>query len=119
MLIGQNSHKLAAIALLALASQMAPATAQIQRSFINLSFEEPPIPGENCFSIRVSFEFTSDPRYAVPGWRTTEGSPNIWDDSGHGTCGGHPPEMPPKAPFKCSRTDSVESPPQMASNGRN
>src|SRR5690606_9062394 len=30
------------------------AHAKIQRSFINLSFEEPPRPSDNCWSIRVS-----------------------------------------------------------------
>jgi uncharacterized repeat protein (TIGR01451 family) len=59
------------------------AHAQVQRSFVNPSFEEPELPGTACWSIRESAD--------VPGWRTTEPPYNgTWGNSQHGTCGGHP-----------------------------
>lgn len=108
----------AVLALLLLVAQMPTASAQVQRSFLNLSFEEPPIPGSNCFSIRVSWEF---PEYAggtptVPGWRTTETHPGSWASNTTGSCGGHPPEPPArgglqifKAPFQSTEAaDGVQ-----------
>lgn len=108
----------AVLALLLLVAQMPTASAQVQRSFLNLSFEEPPIPGSNCFSIRVSWEF---PEYAggtptVPGWRTTETHLGSWASNTTGSCGGHPPEPPArgglqifKAPFQSTEAaDGVQ-----------
>jgi len=58
------------------------AQAQVQRSFINLGFEEPVLPSNNCWSIREDA--------IVPGWETTEPTFNgTWDATTHGTCGGH------------------------------
>ncbi|WP_407353714.1 hypothetical protein [Luteimonas sp. R10] len=65
----------------------AAAQAQVQRSFVNPSFEQPLLPGANCFSIRESA--------VVPGWETTEPPwTGAWTDSQHGTCGGHPATPP-------------------------
>jgi uncharacterized repeat protein (TIGR01451 family) len=59
------------------------AHAQVQRSFVNPSFEQPVLPGTACWSIRESAD--------VPGWRTTEPPyTGSWGNSQHGTCGGHP-----------------------------
>lgn len=59
------------------------AHAQVQRSFVNPSFEQPVLPGSACWSIRESAD--------VPGWETTEPPYNgTWGNLQHGTCGGHP-----------------------------
>lgn len=68
------------------------AHAKIQRSFINLSFEEPPLPSNDCWSIRVS---GAEPGGTVPGWRTTEGTSSTWGPNNYGSCGGHPADKPP------------------------
>lgn len=61
--------------------------AQVQRSFINISFEQPVLPSSNCYSIREAAD--------VPGWETTEANwTGTWDDNTHGSCGGHPPSTP-------------------------
>lgn len=63
------------------------AQAQVQRSFINSSFEEPVLPSDACWSIRES--------QLVPGWETTEPTwTGGWDASTHGTCGGHKASPP-------------------------
>jgi uncharacterized repeat protein (TIGR01451 family) len=59
------------------------AQAQVQRSFVNPSFEAPALPGSACWSIRESAD--------VPGWETTEPPySGAWGNANHGTCGGHP-----------------------------
>lgn len=77
--------RLAGIGMLAAGLALASphATAQVQRSFVNPSFEVPALPGTACWSIRESAD--------VPGWETTEPSySGPWDSTNHGTCGGHP-----------------------------
>ena len=63
------------------------AQAQVQRSFIDSSFEEPVLPSDACWSIRES--------QLVPGWETTEPTwTGAWTPSEHGTCGGHKASPP-------------------------
>lgn len=60
--------KIAASLLAALGLFVLPANAQIQRTFVNLGFEQPTLTGSNCYII-----FSAD---SVPGWNTNH-TPNV------------------------------------------
>lgn len=83
-----SAPRAAAVVLCALVLLAASgAQAQVQRSFINSSFEEPVLPSDACWSIRES--------QLVPGWETTEPTwTGNWTPTEHGTCGGHKPSPP-------------------------
>ncbi|MCD7060631.1 Calx-beta domain-containing protein [Pelagibacterium xiamenense] len=84
---------------IAVAVSLAPTAAvhgQVQRSFINTSFEEPVLPSANCFTIRESS--------LVPAWETTEPTWNgAWHAGTHGTCGGHKAAPPVESPIQMFR----------------
>jgi uncharacterized repeat protein (TIGR01451 family) len=88
----------------ALLISSANAHAQVQRSFINTSFERPVLPSNNCWSIREDDD--------VPGWETSEPTwTGAWGTNTYGTCGGHPDSTPVDGPIQMFRNfDGVIAP---------